>query len=381
MATFAFIINPIAGMGGKVGLKGTDGSEILKKAKELGAEPVAQRRALETMKLIFDMKGEIKWLTCSKNMGEDVLSNVGYKCGEDFTVVYETPDSTTAYDTKNVCEKFKEMNAELILFSGGDGTARDISTVIGKDIPMIGIPAGVKMFSGVFGVNPKSAAEVVLGFVRHDYEVVEAEIMDIDEERYREGELQAELFSYALTPYESTLVQSSKSVYGGVDEEAAKEEIAKYVVEIMDEEKDTLFILGAGSTIERIGKELDIEKTLLGVDVLKNGKLIAKDVNEQKLLELLEKEDKAVIIVSVIGAQGFVFGRGNQQISPKVLRRVGVDNIRIVATPIKMSQTPRLRVDTGEEELDRMLSRYHKVIIGYHEMRMTKVKAGGEEVD
>jgi predicted polyphosphate/ATP-dependent NAD kinase len=375
MATLAFIINPIAGMGGKVGLKGTDGAEILEKAKELGAEPIAQKRAEETIKLIFDMKTEIKWLTCSKNMGEDVLRGIGYKEGEEYTVVYNTPDSTTTEDTKNACTKFKEMKVDLILFCGGDGTARDISSVIGKDIPMIGIPAGVKMFSAVFGVNPRSAAEVVLGFVRQEYNVAEAEIMDIDEESYRKGELQAKLFGYALTPYESTLVQTSKSVYGGADEEAAKEEIARYVVEIMEEEKGALFILGAGSTIERIGKELEIDKTLLGVDVVKNGKLIAKDVNEQKLLEILEEEKKTIIIVGVIGAQGFVFGRGNQQISPKVLGKVGVDNIRIVATPVKMSQTPRLRVDTGDEDLDKMLSGYRKVIIGYHEMRMVKVEA------
>jgi predicted polyphosphate/ATP-dependent NAD kinase len=272
------------------------------------------------------------------------------------------------------------MNVELILFCGGDGTARDISSVIGKDIPMIGIPAGVKMFSAVFGVNPRSTAEVVLGYLSGDYSVAEAEIMDIDEESYRRGALHAKLFGYALTPYESTLVQSSKSVYGGADDESSKEEIARYVLEIMEEEKDTLFILGAGSTIERIGKKLEIDKTLLGVDVVKDGKLIAKDVNEQKLLDILEMEDNAIIIAGVIGAQGFVFGRGNQQISPKVLRKVGVNNIRIVATPIKMSQTLRLRVDTGDEELDKMLSVYHKVITGYHEMRMVRAEVGGQRI-
>ena len=377
MATFGFLINPIAGMGGRVGLKGTDGFEILKKAKELGAEEVAQIRAFETMRLIFKLKGEIKWLTCSKNMGEDVLRKVGYKKDEDYTIVYDTPHTTSSEDTKNACIKFKKKKAELILFCGGDGTARDISSVVGKDIPIIGIPAGVKMFSAVFGINPRSAAEVVLGFVRQEYNVAEAEIMDIDEESYRRGELQAKLFDYALTPYESTLVQSCKSVYEGADDESSKEEIARYVLEIMEEEKETLFILGAGSTIERIGKELEIDKTLLGVDLVKNGKLIAKDVNEERLLEILEKEHKVSIIIGVIGAQGFVFGRGNQQISPNVLKKVRADNIRIVATPTKMSQTPRLRVDTGDKELDKMLSGYHKVIIGYHEMRMVKVEMGG----
>ncbi|UCF07278.1 MAG: NAD(+)/NADH kinase, partial [Thermoplasmata archaeon] len=259
---------------------------------------------------------------------------------------------------------------------GGDGTARDIIGVIGKDIPVIGIPAGVKMFSAVLAVNPESAAEIVLGYLRGDYDLIEAEIMDIDEGAYRKGRLDAKLFGYALTPYEPTLVQVSKSVYGGVDEEAAKEEIARYVAELMGNEKDTLFILGAGSTVEAVGEELKVDKTLLGVDAVKGGQLIAKDVNEAQLLELLETEEKAVIVVGVIGAQGFVFGRGNPQLSPEVLRKVGTDNIRILATPHKLSQTPTLRVDTGDVELDCLLSGHVRVIIGYHEMRMVKIEGG-----
>ncbi len=376
MAKIAFIINPIAGMGGKVGLKGSDGADILRKAKELGAEPVAQDRAFDTIKMIFEMKPEIKWLTCSGEMGEDVLKMAGYRKDEEYTVVYTTPETTSFEDTNSACGKFEEMNADLILFCGGDGTARDIFTVVGKNIPIIGIPAGVKMFSAVFGVNPRAAAQVVFGFVNGTYSASEAEIMDIDEEEYRKGNLIAKLFGYALTPYESTLVQFSKSVYDGSDEDAAKEDIAKYVVEEIQREKDTLFILGAGSTIEKIGKELDIDKTLLGVDVVKNGELVAKDVNEQRLLTLLEKEGKAVIIVGVIGAQGFVFGRGNQQISPSVLRKVGRDNIRIAATPNKLGNTERLMVDTGDLEIDKMLSGFHRIIIGYHEMRMVKIEIG-----
>jgi predicted polyphosphate/ATP-dependent NAD kinase len=378
MITVGFLINPIAGMGGRVGLKGTDGSETLKKAKELGAEPVAPNRAQETLRILLETRAEIKWLTCSKQMGEEVLRKVGFKEGEDYQVVYQAPDVTSSYDTKSACEKFKDLNADLILFCGGDGTARDISSVIEKNIPIIGIPAGVKMFSAVFGVNPRATAEVVLGFIRGTFSISEVEIMDIDEEDYRKGELHAKLFGYALTPYESTLVQSSKSVYEGIDEESAKEEIARYVVELMETEKDTMFILGAGSTIEMIGKELGIHKTLLGVDVVKNGKLIAEDVNEQRLLEILEGGERAVIIVSVIGAQGFVFGRGTQQISPKVLERVGAENIRIASTPNKMAQTQRLRVDTGDNNIDSMLSGYYKVITGYHEMRMVKVERGGK---
>lgn len=376
MVAVGFVINPIAGMGGKVGLKGTDGAKILRKAKELGAKPFANERAHATIKLLFEMNPQIRWLTCSGIMGEEVMMEVGFKKGEDYNVVYDTPEPTTSEDTKSACAKFAEMNADLILFCGGDGTARDIADIVEKEIPIIGIPSGVKMFSAVFGVNPRAAAQVVYGFVNGTFSASEAEIMDIDEEEYRKGNLIAKLFCYALTPYESTLVQSSKSVYAGSDEEFAKEDIAKYITELMKIEKDTLFILGAGSTMERIGKELEIDKTILGVDVVKDGKLVRKDVNEGQLMALLENEDKVVIIVSVIGSQGFVFGRGNSQISPEVLRKVGVDNIRIVATPNKLANTQSLRVDTQDPELDRMLSGFHKVIIGYHELRMVKVQTG-----
>lgn len=357
-------------------MKGTDGEVILKKARELGAEPVAHERARETIKLISELKIDIHWLTCARDMGEDVLKASGYMVGEDFGVVHNISEMSTAQDTKNACSKFREKKVDLILFCGGDGTARDIYSVIGKEIPIIGIPAGVKMFSAVFAVNPSSAAEVVLGFFRNEYKTIEAEIMDIDEDAYREGSLDAELFGYAQTPYEETLVQSGKSVYGGANEETAKEEIARYVVELMEENKDNLFILGAGSTVEAIGKELGVEKTLLGVDCVKNGKLVATDVNEKQLLQLLENEEKATIIIGIIGSQGFVFGRGNQQISPAVIKKVGIEGIKIVATPTKMSQTPKLMVDTGDNDMDRMLSGYHKVIIGYHEMRMAKIKGG-----
>jgi predicted polyphosphate/ATP-dependent NAD kinase len=376
MVKVGFLVNPIAGMGGRVGLKGTDGDEILKRARELGAEPVAQKRALETINLISGLKVDIHWLTCSKEMGEDVLKASGFKVDGDYEIIHNTQETSSAQDTKNACSKFKEMNVDLILFCGGDGTARDIFSVIGKDIPIIGIPAGVKMFSAVFAVNPESAAEVVIGFLRNDYDTIEAEVMDIDEEAYRGGNLDAKLFGYAKTPFEETLVQSGKSVYRGVDEETTKEEIARYVVELMKGEEDTLFILGAGSTVEAIGKELNIDKTLLGVDIVKNGQLITKDVNEKQLLELLDKENNVQIIIGIIGSQGFVFGRGNQQISPDVIKKVGIEGIKIVATPQKMSQTPILRVDTGDNEIDKSLSGHHKVIVGYHEMRMAKIKGG-----
>jgi predicted polyphosphate/ATP-dependent NAD kinase len=373
MKSMGFLVNPIAGMGGRVGLKGTDGPEILKRAMELGASPVSQFRAEEALKFIFEMKPEIKWLTASGSMGEDALHNVGYQEGE-YDVVFQAPHTTSSGDTESLCRIFKEKNVDLILFCGGDGTARNIYNIINKEIPILGIPSGVKMFSAVFGINPKAAAEMALGYVNGTFTTSEAEIMDIDEVDYRKGNLNSKLYGYVITPFGDSLVQASKSVYSGLDEESAKEDIARYVVELMSEEKDSIFILGAGSTLEAIGKELGIEKTLLGVDVVKDGKLIAKDVNEENLLQILKEGTKASIIVGVIGAQGFVFGRGTQQISPEIIRKVGPENIKIVATPNKMLNTKILRVDCGDKEIDEMFAGHFKIIIGYHEMRMAKIQ-------
>jgi len=371
MKKVGFLINPISGMGGSVGLKGTDGDETLNKAIELGAEPVAEERAVKALNFLRERGFKIELITCSGVMGEDALKKVGYE-PSGYRIVCTTQEKTTSEDTKAACENFIKEDIELLIFCGGDGTARDIFEVVGQKKPIIGIPAGVKMHSAVFGVNPRSAAEAVMEYLKGELDVKESEIMDTDEEKYRMGELQVKLIGYALTPYRKTLVQAGKGVYASVDEEISKKAIADYVTEIISESTDT-YILGAGTTVKAIADKLGLEKTLLGVDVVRKGDLIVKDANEKKLLELFESAEDVKIIVSPIGAQGFIFGRGNQQISAKVLKKVGIDNVMIVATPYKLSQTEILRVDTGDEELDNVFLGFRKIITGYHEMQVKMI--------
>ncbi|MHC1566511.1 MAG: ATP-NAD kinase family protein [Candidatus Syntropharchaeia archaeon] len=342
-------------MGGSVGLKGTDG--LVEEAIKLGARRIAEKRAKQTLNALRNGKFDI--ITPSKDMGEKALVDSGFEC----RIVYSSPDATTAYDTKRACEEFLEEKPDLLLFCGGDGTARDIYSVVQKEIPILGIPAGVKMNSAVFATNPISAAEIVMDFMRDGVEIREAEVMDTDEELYRKGILDVKIFGYARTPYKPVLVQSRKFVFHDEGEEKSKEEIARFVCEFMRD--GSTYILGAGTTTKKIADKLGIEKTLLGVDVVKNGKLIARDVNERDLLSILEREERVKIIVSPIGAQGFIFGRGNQQISPEVIKRVGIENIIVVATPHKLSLSPFLFVDTGDRELDAKLSGYLSVVCGY----------------
>lgn len=374
-----FLINPIAGLGGSVGLKGTDG--LVEEALKRGAKPVACERAKKCMQeLELDTSSVI--LTCSADMGENAVINQSQR----YEVVYSFAGDSTSEDTKNACKTFLEAGVDLLLFCGGDGTARDVYSIVGKDIPVIGIPAGVKMHSAVFAISPGGAAKIVEHFAEGKAELRDAEVMDTDEDAYRRNELRMKVFGYAQTPYEPVLVQQGKSLFQSVSEEKAKEEIARFACEFMTD--GSLYILGAGTTTHKIAELLGLgeEKTLLGVDAVKNRELVGKDLNERELLRLLKKENEnekkkkgifpVKLLVSPIGAQGFVFGRGNQQLSAKVIEKVGVENVIVLATPHKLSETPFLLVDTGSEELDKQLSGYVSVVCGYRMAQRKEVRRG-----
>lgn len=377
MHFLGFVVNPIAGMGGRVGLKGTD--DVLEEAIKRGAEPVSEKRALQMLKTLIKARDQynrelpVKWLTVSGKMGANVLEGSGFTKKE-YEIVYHCPDTTAREDTQKACRAFQNRSVELIVFCGGDGTARDVYEVVDAKIPVLGIPSGVKMHSGVFGVNPESTAEVILAFIEGRLSVTEVEIMDLDEELYRKGEWVIKLHGIAVTPFENAYVQSAKVLIRGPSENEIKDEIADYIIEEMEE--DTLYILGSGSTLRTIGEKLHIDKTLLGIDAYMNGKLIAKDATEKDLLSLLDLYSKVNLVVSPIGAQGFILGRGNLQLSPEVIKRIGLDNIIVVATPAKLQQIDVLKVDTQDKELDEAFSekKYVRVIVGYHTMAVRNIK-------
>lgn len=368
MHRLGFIVNPIAGIGGRVGLKGSDGEEIIRRAIELGAEPVSPRRAMETLRGLLAVKGRISLFTYPHEMGENEAKKVGFAPE---VVGKITSGHTTADDTKRAARELRDLGVDLILFAGGDGTARDIYEAIGDSVPTLGIPAGVKMHSAVFAVDPSAAARIVMKFLWGELPLREAEVMDVDEEAYRQGRLSAKLYGYLLTPYEPNLVQKVKEASWMEVERDQQVAIAKYVVEEM--KPDVVYILGPGTTTKAVSEELGIQdSTLLGVDLIHDFKLLARDVDERQILRAIEGKS-AVIIVSPIGRQGFIFGRGNQQISPEVIRRVGKNNIWVLATPQKLALTPTFMVDTGDAELDRELRGYIRTITGYRESRMVRI--------
>lgn len=357
------IVNPIAGMGGRVGLKGTDGLETLKKAIELGAKPWAEDRAKEALKQLANLKNKIELITYPKKMGE----NVAISCGFSPKVIETLQGSmTTAEDTRRAARKMRDLGVDLLLFAGGDGTARDIYDAVDEDPMVLGIPAGVKIYSAVYAATPARAGELAALYLEDKIrEVIEAEVMDVDEEKFREGKLSAKLYGYLRIPFQRGYVPGAKSPTPA-SEKYNQEEIAAEVIENMSDEY--YYIIGPGTTTKAIMKRLNLHYSLLGVDLIHKEKLVGKDLNEAELLEKI-KGKKTKITVTSIGGQGYIFGRGNQQISPRVIREVGKDNIIIVATKRKIEALHGcpLLVDTGDKELDKQLSGYYRIIVGYRE--------------
>ena len=356
-----FLVNPIAGMGGPVGLKGTDG--LAEEAIAMGARPRAMERARACLDLLSKERDAILFFTASGSMGESCLE----ECGLDYKVVYSALPVTSSRDTIRTCQAFLDEGVDLILFCGGDGTARDVAGIAGST-PILAIPAGVKMHSGVFAASPQAAADLVIRFLNGELNLRDTEIVDVDEELYRAGILQTKLYALAKTPYLPVLVAERKRIYSSDQEDEFKDQIALFASEFMRD--GSAYIIGAGTTTSRIADILGLEKTLLGVDVVKDGRLMITDASEQDLLELLDRETRVMIIISPIGAQGFILGRGNQQISSEVIRRVGIDKLIIISTPHKLAEIPYLLVDTGDEDLDESLAGMRQVVTGYRIAQM-----------
>ncbi len=351
-----FVVNPIAGMGGRVALKGTDA--VVEEALRRGATPVSPDRARE---FIRALRCDPEFLTAGGPMGADYLKERKHR------VVYTPSARTTAEDTKMAVREFLKGGVALVVFVGGDGTARDVVGVVGKEVPVLGVPSGVKMFSSVFALTPSAAARVLCAFVRGETSLSERDVLDIDENAYRAGRLAVRLYGHALVPVMDGMVQGSKSPSAPADDEGYAEFLAENI------ESDVLYLLGPGSTVQKVARALGVEKTPLGVDAYFNGRIVARDLDERGILSLLNEHKRAKIVITPIGGQGFLLGRGNQQFSPRVLRRVGRDNIVVVSPESKLRGLKALYVDTGDPEVDDMLRGYTRVLCGYGRYKLMRV--------
>lgn len=363
------IINPVAGLGGRVGLKGSDGEAIQARARALGARPQSGDRASLTLHRLLPLRDEIHILTWPSEMGEHVARESTLST----TVLGSIRGlTTTAEDTVAAAEEMRRRGVALLLFAGGDGTARDIHRAVGGGLPALGIPAGVKILSGVFATHPSTAGDLAGAFLRGENRTLrDGEVLDLDEDAYRAGSVSPRLFGYLQTPYQRRLVQGRKSP-SGMDERGTLQAIAADVIEQM--QPGVVYVVGPGTTTRAILAGLGLEKTLVGVDVVLDRALLLADANEDALLQIT-REYPVKVVVTPIGGQGYLFGRGNQQISPEVLRAVGKENVVVVSSPEKLAAlrgTPFL-VDSGDSAVDRMLSGHVLVMTGYHERAVYRV--------
>jgi predicted polyphosphate/ATP-dependent NAD kinase len=310
-------------------------------------------------------------------MGGDVVRAAGI----DAEIVFSPSDPVTrANDTIRAVAALCDHGIDLLMFAGGDGTARDVLNALRRQgseerLTVIGIPAGCKIHSAVYAVTPLQAGELVVGLIQGQlYSVKPAEVMDLDEDAFRAGQVKASCYGYMNVPVDEQRMQAMKQ--GGINSESlVLEDIAADFIENMQD--DVLYLIGSGTTTAAIMEAVGLENTLLGIDAIYNSQVVASDLAEQEILALLDNAAyrTASIVVTAIGGQGHIFGRGNQQLSPAVIRRVGRDHIIIVATRNKLrSLNGRpLRVDTGDSELDAELAGMKQIVTGYEQRTLYRV--------
>ncbi|MBP03270.1 MAG: hypothetical protein CMA72_00575 [Euryarchaeota archaeon] len=391
------VVNPDAGLGGRLGFKGSDGRAA--EARAAGAED----RAGPRMTLALDSLQTL--LSSSLNRSDAAMECFGWngrmggswvpetQNNMTFTSIGETPKETSVADTEKLVTALINTEVEAILYAGGDGTTRDIANTLEKigkeaqEIPLIGVPGGVKMHSGCFATTPKAAAEVTLAFMIGDLRCAITEVMDLDEEIYQEGVWKVRMYGEAWTPSSPRFMQGAKEQVERTSEADTIEGLAQHVKSLLSSENDLMVVWGSGGTLRRMGDFCGHQLTLLGIDILGplvNGeRKLYSDLNEQQLLDILSSHvdengnpRPRLLLLSPMGGQGFLIGRGNLQLSPDVLRMIGIDNILGVATPAKLIGLNAVRIDTGEVELDQVFQkkRFMKILQGFRTTRLIRVE-------
>lgn len=381
------IVNPIAGMGGPVGLKGTDSLEILQEARRRGAEPHADKRTEQFLVLLLKFPEHLSFqlIVPPGKMGADIIStNRALSTRLKWQVLTEMRSAaiTSKQDTIKAANLLLAKKVNLLIFVGGDGTAQDIFETTGNQVPILGIPAGVKIHSGVFANGIATGVELLCRFIKDETQLIEAEIIDLDEQAYRENRLSTKLLGVALVPHVPALLQPTKVSSRVIDLERDN---LKGIINTFREtiHPNVLYLLGPGSTLKELahafGQTIYDKKTLLGIDAVQDQTMIGMDLSELDILDLLERQpDQEVkIVVTPIGGQGFLFGRGNQPFSPLVIQKVGIAQIEVIATRTKLIRLPQkiLRVDTWDSKLDNQFPRHIKVLVDYNLYEMVPVES------
>ena len=369
------VVNPDAGLGGRLGFKGSDGRA--KEAREAGAQDRAGPRMGQCLNKFFEL---LKSTLNRSGASPELYAWEGRMGGDwiyhDYQAVGKSPATSSAADTTNLVEQLTGLQVDVIVYAGGDGTTRDIVNALGQEkIPLIGVPGGVKMHSGCFATTPNAAAEVLFSYVIGDLMASITEVMDLDEEVYLTGQWKVRMYGEALTPASPRFMQGAKQQVERSSEEEIIEGLASHIAELITSKPDLMIIWGSGGTLRLIGELIGHELTLLGIDIQHKGQIFA-DLNETQLIDILSTHDgEKLLLLSPMGGQGFLIGRGNLQLSPDVLRLIGVESILGVATPAKLMGLSHVRIDTGDVNLDEefRVRKFVKMLQGYRTTRVIRV--------
>ncbi|MBL6892744.1 MAG: NAD(+)/NADH kinase [Candidatus Poseidonia sp.] len=387
------VVNPDAGLGGKLGFKGSDGRAA--EARAAGAEDRAGPRMQQCLTHLQSLTASslnrnqtsLTFVAWEGRMGSAWIPQVDNSVAVGTEWVGTTPDSTSAEDTSSLVNALLDAEVDALLYAGGDGTTRDIVKALenrgeaAQETPLIGVPGGVKMHSGCFATTPKAAAEVVLSFALGDLRTAITEVMDLDEVVYQEGVWKVRMYGEAWTPSSPRFMQGAKEQVERVSEDDSIEGLANHIGSLLEDEDDLMVVWGSGGTLRRMGEHLNQSLTLLGIDIQHGGSL-HNDLDESELIRILgEHVDEdgqqrpLLLLLSPMGGQGFLIGRGNLQLSPTVLRLVGHTNILGVATPSKLIGLEAVRIDTGDESLDDefQTKRFIKILQGFRTTRLIRV--------
>ena len=377
MPRLGLLTNPDAGLGGRLGLKGSDGQAEY--ARSQGAEDRSGPRMRAMLEHFLAIGGDglddCHWVTSDGRMGTDWIPE-GIK---NVDCAHSSSGTTSAEDTSTAISSILDSDIDLLIYAGGDGTTRDIVAALTEydapELPVIGVPTGVKMHSGCFASSPKAAAEVLASWISGDLLVASTEVLDLDEDLYRQGKWVVRIYAEVMTPSSPRWMQGAKMRVEASGEGEIVEGIAEHIQETLVEE-DRLVLWGSGGTLRSIGELIGFELTTLGIDATRGSEQVGTDINESEILEILDSHVGTVtLLLSPMGGQGFLIGRGNLQLSPSVLRKVGIDGILGVVTPAKLLTLRSLRIETGEAELDTLFSekKYLKVLQGYRTTRVLPV--------
>ena len=386
------IVNPDAGLGGRLALKGSDGQAELARSK--GANDRSGPRMTESLEHLSSIISitpgpwkDIEWWLMKGRMGDSWIPNSLGEVGR-WNIIDETPQKTSADDTTSAVHTLVKHNVEMILYAGGDGTTRDIVNALieidASETPILGVPAGVKMHSGCFGASPRASAEALAAWITGDLLLARTEVMDLDEDLYRDGEWVVRMYGEANTPGSPRWMQGSKQRVERVSETEILEGLGDHIKETIEEKPEMLVIWGSGGTLRTLGDSIGYAISVLGIDATRGTEQIGTDLDEVGLIETVDSHKKAfgdeseiLLLLSPMGGQGFLIGRGNLQLSPDVLRRIGIDAILGVVTPAKLATLNSLRIDTGDAELDAEFRerKYLKALQGYRTTRLIRISA------